>query len=76
MRNGHDRRPETRQICSSKVALLKFLWTVCSTTQNTVESMMRGMMSTARLGGAETACRVGVLCADLMNTCPRGSITA
>ena len=33
--------------------------------QSTVESMMTRMMSTAfRLGVAETACRVGVLCAD------------
>ena len=38
--------------------------------QSTVESVMTQMMSTAfRLGVAETACRVGVLCADSMTTC-------
>ena len=41
-----------------------------STMQSTVESMMTWMMSTAfRVGEAETACRVGVLCADSMNLC-------
>ena len=38
--------------------------------KSTVESVMTRMMSTAlRLGVAETACQVGVLCADSMNTC-------
>ena len=53
-----------------KLHFRKFLWTVCSTMQSTVESMMTWMMSTAFwLGVAETACRVGVLGADSMNTC-------
>ena len=62
VRNGRDRRPETRQMRSPKVLFLTllhtvhrnvkkfyfltFLWTVCS-TQTTVESMMTRMMRTA-----------------------------
>ena len=35
---------------------------------------MTRMMSTSfRLGVAETACRVGVLCADSLCACPRGN---
>ena len=43
VRNGRDRRPETRRMSSPTVALFK----VCGTTQSTVESMMTWMMSTA-----------------------------
>ena len=71
MRNGRDRRPKTRRTRSPKVALLKISMDSVqyNTSQGTVESMMTQMMSTARLGVAETACPVGVLCADSMNMC-------
>ena len=47
VRNGHDRRPQTCRMRSSKLHFWKFLWIVCCTTQSTVESMMTRMMSTA-----------------------------
>ena len=53
--------PKHGESVHQKLHFLKFLWTVCSTMQTTVESMMTRMMSTAfRLGVAKTACRVGV----------------
>ena len=68
VRNGCNRRPQTRRMRSPKVALLKI--SMDNTMQSTVESMITRMMSTAfRLGVAETACRVRVLCADSMTTC-------
>ena len=65
VRNDRDRRPQTHRMRSSKVALLK----ISMDSVQYCGSMMPWMMSTAfRLGVAETACRVGVLCADSMNT--------
>ena len=46
VRNGWERWPETCKICLPKVALLKFLWTMCSTTQ-IMECMVTWMTSTA-----------------------------
>ena len=70
--------PKHAKCVHQKLHFWKFIWTVCSTMQSTVESMMTRMMSTEfRLGVAETACRVGVLCADSnIHACPRGNITA
>ena len=45
VRNGCN-RSKTRRMRSPKVQFWKFLWTVCSTTQGTVESMITRMMST------------------------------
>ena len=72
MRNGRDRRPQTRRMRSPKVALLKI--SMARMQYNAehygINDDMAWMMSTAfRLGVAETACRVGVLCADSMTTC-------
>ena len=67
VRNGRDRRPQTRRMRSPKVELLKI--SMDSMHYNAehcgINDDMAWMMSTAfRLGVAETACRVGVLCAE------------
>ena len=46
VRNARNRSPQTRRMRSPKVALLKIVCTVRSTTRSTVESMMTRMMST------------------------------
>ena len=68
VRNGRDRRPKTRQ---------KFLWTVCSTTQSTVESMMTRMMSAAFRCRRNCLSSQGLfLLIQWICACPCGSITA
>ena len=70
MRNGRDRRPQTHRMHSPKVALLKISMDSvqynaehCGINDNTDDN------TAFRLGVAETAYRVGVLCTDSMNTC-------
>ena len=46
VRNGRDRRPKHVKCVHQKLHFWKFLWTVCSTTQSIVESMITRMMST------------------------------
>ena len=72
VRNGHDRRPETRRMRSPKVALLKI--PMDSVQYNTEhcgindDPWWHGWWA-QHLWIAETTCRVGIRCADLMNTC-------
>ena len=51
VRNGRDKRTEHAECVHQKLHFWKFLLTVCSTTQSTVESMMTRMMSTVFMCG-------------------------
>ena len=71
-----DRRPETRRMRSTKVALLKIpkdslCVCACRTTQSTVESMMTRMMSTAFMGSRNRPLSRSPYGADSMTTCYR-----
>ena len=44
---SHDFRPKHAESVHQKLHFWKFLWTVCSTTQSTLELIMAWMMSTA-----------------------------
>ena len=61
MRNGRDRRPQTRRMRPPKVALLKISM---DSVRYNAEHCGINDDTDDELGVAETACRVGVLCAD------------
>ena len=70
MRNGRNRWPETCRMGSPKVALLKIPRdSVQYNTEHCGINDDTDNEHSQHLGAAETACRVGVLCADSMNTC-------
>ena len=64
VRNGHDRRPKHARSCT-----FENFYGQCTVKHRALWNQWWHGWWAQRLGVAETACRVGVLCADSMNTC-------
>ena len=78
VRNGRDRKPETRRMHSPKVATFQNSYGQCAVQYRALWNQWWNRWWAQCLGAAETACRIRVLCADSMNTSRvrlRGSIT-